>query len=92
MSPRRTKPRGEVAMGLPHIVDGLILTKKNIMNKIALQLTEGQPIFYSRSGRLPELKSELILIDGLSEIDILPLSKMGKRFKKNIQELTNLIF
>ena len=62
------------------------------MEKIALQLTEGQPIFYSRSGRLPELKSELILIDGLSEIDILPLSKMGKRFKKNIQELTNLIF
>jgi len=60
--------------------------------KITLQLTEGQPIFYSRSGNLPRVQKELILIDGLSEIDVLPLSKMGKRFKKNIQELSNLIF
>lgn len=62
------------------------------MEKIAIQLTEGQPIFYSRSGRLPESKSELILIDEILEVDVLPLSKMGKKFQRNIQKLTNLIF
>jgi hypothetical protein len=60
--------------------------------EIALQLTEGQPIFYSRSGNLPKQERELILIDEICEVDVLPLSKMGKKFQRNIQKLSNLIF
>jgi len=46
-------------------------------------LYEGQPIYYSQSGNLPAMSHEIILIDAIDESDILPLSKMGKAFKKN---------
>jgi len=54
-------------------------------------LYEGQPIYYSQSGNLPAMSHEIILIDAIDESDILPLSKMGKAFKKKFQSLTNIL-
>ncbi len=59
--------------------------------EILTNLFEGQPIYYSQSGNLPGMTHELMLIDSIEETEILPLSKMGKAFKKKFQSLTNIL-
>ena len=67
-----------------------------MLNQNLLQdLAEGQPIFYNQSGNLTSWDSvcslNLTLTDELCETEVLPLSKMGYKFKKDFIKLFNLI-
>lgn len=55
------------------------------------ELIEGMPIIYNRNNTITSPNVELTLIDVINESDVLPLSKMGKAFKKQVQTLTNIL-
>jgi hypothetical protein len=67
-----------------------------MLNQFLLQdLAEGQPIFYNQSGNISKWDSvcslDLTLTDELCETEVLPLSKMGYKFKKDFIKFFNLI-
>lgn len=55
------------------------------------ELIEGMPIIYNRNNTITSPSVEITLIDVISESDVLPLSKMGRAFKKQVQTLTNIL-
>ena len=48
------------------------------------------PIYYYGNGKLIQNKDEIILIDNF-EINEMPIGKLKKEMKKNIQQLTDLL-
>ncbi len=60
------------------------------MNKQQINLANGMPIYYYGNSKLTQGKNEIILIDNF-EINEMPIGKLKKEMKKNIQQLTDLL-